>query len=288
MKENNLKSRDYTIPPPGQPGLPASGMGLPGPGLTNSFAPNQFASNQFGPQFGGPSGFSQIQPGFAPMGPIGAAMPVVMSGPVVLVNKLSESKGSMDLVEQIFILFGVYGDVLRVKILFNKRDTAMVQFRTPQQASLAVKYLNGCVLNDLEIVVTHSRAVDVKLPLPNVSDEQGGTNLTRDYSTSTLHRYRNQAVMNLKNVNPPSLVLHVAYINNGTTVQELSTLFGSIQSTPAIVEFFKSDRKMAYIVMRSLPDAIKALIAFHNYQLGQYNIRVSFSHKDPATVVMSE
>lgn len=29
---------------------------------------------------------------------------------------------------------GVYGDVTRVKIMFNKKDTALVQFTDPQQA----------------------------------------------------------------------------------------------------------------------------------------------------------
>ena len=29
---------------------------------------------------------------------------------------------------------GVYGDVMRVKILYNKRDSALVQFKEPQHA----------------------------------------------------------------------------------------------------------------------------------------------------------
>ncbi len=40
---------------------------------------------------------------------------------------------------QIFIknlLLGVYGDVHRVKILFNKKDSALIQFATPQQAAV--------------------------------------------------------------------------------------------------------------------------------------------------------
>jgi hypothetical protein len=40
---------------------------------------------------------------------------------------------------QIFILnlcIGVYGDVHRVKILFNKKDSALIQFATPQQAAV--------------------------------------------------------------------------------------------------------------------------------------------------------
>ena len=35
--------------------------------------------------------------------------------------------------DDIFTLFGVYGDVVRVKILYSKQETALVQFATPQQ-----------------------------------------------------------------------------------------------------------------------------------------------------------
>lgn len=34
----------------------------------------------------------------------------------------------------IFYFVGNYGDVIRVKILFNKKDTALIQFNDPQQA----------------------------------------------------------------------------------------------------------------------------------------------------------
>ncbi len=31
---------------------------------------------------------------------------------------------------------GVYGDVIRVKIMFNKKDTALIQFADPTQAQI--------------------------------------------------------------------------------------------------------------------------------------------------------
>lgn len=31
---------------------------------------------------------------------------------------------------------GVYGDVVRVKILYNKKDNALIQYAEPQQAQL--------------------------------------------------------------------------------------------------------------------------------------------------------
>lgn len=36
----------------------------------------------------------------------------------------------------VIILTGVYGDVIRVKILFNKKDCALIQMAEPQHAQL--------------------------------------------------------------------------------------------------------------------------------------------------------
>jgi hnRNP-L/PTB/hephaestus splicing factor len=57
----------------------------------------------------------------------------VQNGPVILVSNLNED---MTTPESLFTLFGVYGDVHRVKILFNKKDSALIQFATPQQAAV--------------------------------------------------------------------------------------------------------------------------------------------------------
>ena len=55
------------------------------------------------------------------------------TGSVLLVSNLNEELTECD---HLFILFGVYGDVQRVKILFNKKDTALIQMAEPQQALL--------------------------------------------------------------------------------------------------------------------------------------------------------
>ena len=44
----------------------------------------------------------------------------------------------------VYLFLGVYGDVHRVKILFNKKDSALIQFAVPQQA--AVGKLNYLII----------------------------------------------------------------------------------------------------------------------------------------------
>ena len=64
---------------------------------------------------------------------LNGALGVGGTGSVLLVSNLDENLTECD---HLFILFGVYGDVQRVKILFNKKDTALVQMSEPQQALL--------------------------------------------------------------------------------------------------------------------------------------------------------
>merc|ERR1712168_333715 len=60
-------------------------------------------------------------------------------GSVVLVSNLDEAETTPD---KLFTLFGVYGNVIRVKILFNKKDTALIQFAEATMAEKARQYLD--------------------------------------------------------------------------------------------------------------------------------------------------
>ena len=69
--------------------------------------------------------------------------------PVLIVNGLDQARVTPDV---LFTLFGVFGDVIRVKILFNKRDTALIQFVDSSQAEVVSLYPHRC--NTHEPVVT--------------------------------------------------------------------------------------------------------------------------------------
>ena len=85
--------------------------------------------------------------------------------------------------DHLFILFGVYGDVQvgsvisrgaavtgftfqRVKILFNKKDTALIQMAEAQQASLAINHLDKTKLWGKVIRVMLSKHSNVQVRLP--------------------------------------------------------------------------------------------------------------------------
>ncbi|XP_031733315.1 polypyrimidine tract-binding protein 3-like [Anarrhichthys ocellatus] len=83
--------------------------------------------------------------------------------------------------QSIFTLFGVYGDVQRVKILYNKKDSALIQLSDGNQAQLAMSHLNGQKVFGKVMRVTLSKHQTVALPREGLDDQL----LTKGKSFST-------------------------------------------------------------------------------------------------------
>ncbi|XP_052776187.1 polypyrimidine tract-binding protein 1-like isoform X3 [Mya arenaria] len=188
---------------------------------------------------------------------------------VILVSNLDEQVTP----EALFTLFGVYGDVHRVKILFNKKDNALIQMAEAHQAQLAIAHLDKVKVWGKQIRVTQSKHSLVQMP----KDGQPDAGLTKDFTNSQLHRFKRPGSKNCQNIFPPSAVLHLSNIPPSVTEEELQESFSAHGEVKAF-KFFQKDRKMALIEMDSVEGAVVALIAMHNYPLSDTNhLRVSFS-----------
>merc|ERR1719230_219959 len=195
--------------------------------------------------------------------------------PVLCVSNLPHNQPEVTDITpyDLFILFGVYGDVHRVKILYEKRDSALIEFATPQQAGTALKYLNNMKLRGREMKLKLSKYQKVNLPKDKSQDTH---NLTEDYSNHHLHRFRKQGSKNYQNIYQPSDVLHLSNIPEGTGENVITDLF---QPHGNVVQFkFFKDPKMALIKMGSIEEAIACLIKTHNHKMSpNQHLRVSFS-----------
>jgi polypyrimidine tract-binding protein 1 len=193
--------------------------------------------------------------------------------PVVLVSNLNEQKITPD---ALFTLFGVYGDVQRVKILFNKKDNALIQFAEPQQAQHAIQHLDKMRWQDRVIRVTASKHSNVQMP----KDGQPDAGLTRDYTNSTLHRFKKPGSKNYMNIYPPSNTLHLSNIPPNISEDFLRKAFEDKKFNIVEFKFFQRDHKMALVQLGDVEQAINALIELHNYKLADNaHLRVSFSKK---------
>ncbi|KTF87887.1 hypothetical protein cypCar_00001631 [Cyprinus carpio] len=169
---------------------------------------------------------------------------------------------------------GVYGDVLRVKIMFNKKENALIQMSDGTQAQLAMSHLNGQKLYGRPLRITLSKHTTVQMPREGHEDQ----GLTKDYSSSPLHRFKKPGSKNYSNIFPPSSTLHLSNIPPLVVEDDLKMLFASNGALVKNFKFFQKDRKMALIQMGSVEEAIESLIQFHNHDLGEnHHLRVSFS-----------
>ncbi|XP_039615448.1 polypyrimidine tract-binding protein 3 isoform X2 [Polypterus senegalus] len=285
VKYNNDKSRDFTrldLPSgDGQPSLdPSMAAAFGAPGIISSpFAGAAgFAPTISFPQAGlsmptVPGHLSHLAiPTSAVAGRVaihGIAPSAVHS--VLLVSNLNPDSISP---HGLFILFGVYGDVHRVKILFNKKENALIQMADATQAQLAMSHLNGQRLHGKVIRVTLSKHQTVQLPREGQEDQ----GLTKDFSNSPLHRFKKPGSKNFQNIFPPSATLHLSNIPPSITDDDLKNLFARTGCTVKAFKFFQKDRKMALIQLGSVEEAIQALIDLHNHDLGEnHHLRVSFS-----------
>uniref|UniRef100_A0A2K6JT47 Polypyrimidine tract binding protein 3 n=1 Tax=Rhinopithecus bieti TaxID=61621 RepID=A0A2K6JT47_RHIBE len=269
VKYNNDKSRDFTrldLPTgDGQPSLePPMAAAFGAPGIISS--PYAGAAG-FAPAIGFPQATGLSVPAVpGALGPLTItssavtgrmAIPGASGIPgnsVLLVTNLNP-----DLITPhgLFILFGVYGDVHRVKIMFNKKENALVQMADANQAQLAMNHLSGQRLYGKVLRATLSKHQAVQLPREGQEDQ----GLTKDFSNSPLH-----PTLHLSNI-PPSV-----------TVDDLKNLFIEAGCSVKAFKFFQKDRKMALIQLGSVEEAIQALIELHNHDLGEnHHLRVSFS-----------
>ncbi|XP_041912402.1 polypyrimidine tract-binding protein 1b isoform X6 [Alosa sapidissima] len=218
VKYNNDKSRDYTRPdlPTGdsQPPLEHQAMAA-------AFAAPGIISGPFAGAHGFPPAFAIQQAGLAMPGMHGALASLAIPGAaaagrlafpplsgghcVMLVSNLNPERVTP---QCLFILFGVYGDVMRVKILFNKKENALIQMADGTQAQLAMSHLNGQKLQGRAMRVTLSKHTAVQLPREGHEDQ----GLTKDYSSSPLHRFKKPGSKNYSNIFPPSSTLHLSNI----------------------------------------------------------------------------
>ncbi|KAM4810443.1 polypyrimidine tract-binding protein 1 isoform 2-T2 [Rhinophrynus dorsalis] len=282
VKYNNDKSRDYTRPDlpsgDGQPSLDQTIAAFGAPGLISA---NPYAGAGFPPAFAIPQGVhgtlahlalpSAASAAAAAAGRLGIHGLGIPGNSVLLVSNLNPERVTP---QCLFILFGVYGDVHRVKILFNKKENALVQMADGNQAQLAMSHLNGQRLHGKSLRITVSKHQTVQLPREGQEDQ----GLTKDYSSSPLHRFKKPGSKNFQNIFPPSATLHLSNIPPAVSEEEIKMLFSADGCTVKGFKFFQKDRKMALIQMGSVEEAMESLIELHNHDLGEnHHLRVSFS-----------
>lgn len=175
--------------------------------------------------------------------------------------------------DYMFTFFGCFGDVMRIKVMFRKQDTALIQFADDVHATSALDHLDGVVVFGKKLRVDYSKHKEVSMPRGEV--DRFELENTRDYSDSPLHRYRRRSVSEAV---PPSSVLHVSDIpmalqRDQRALIDLFARYGYVKN----FHHLQKNSKMAIVEMGNLDDAVMALLHLDNLSYPDSHIRISFS-----------
>lgn len=182
---------------------------------------------------------------------------------------------------KIFRFFSLYGNVARVKIMFKKRDTALIQYMDHYQAKMAKLYLNGCAFWNGKIKVNTSKSQYIIMPKKGTSSNSEEWMLAQDFSHSKEHRYKIAGSRNFQNIAPPSKVLHLSNLPKEIDEIKLQQLLSSVAEFQKIKFFVVNTKMMAHAEFDSISTAIEIIIAFHNYNIDGRYLKLSFSKNVP-------
>nr|KJB28978.1 hypothetical protein B456_005G078200 [Gossypium raimondii] len=244
---NNERSRDFT-----NPNLPTEQKGR---------------SSQH-PGYGDAGvGFPQMANAAAIAAAFGGGLPPGISGTndrcTVLVSNLNPDRIDED---KLFNLFSLYGNIVRIKLLRNKPDHALVQMGDGFQAELAVHFLKGAMLFGKRLEVNFSKH-------PNITQ---GTD-THEYVNSNLNRFNRNAAKNYRYCCSPTKMVHLSTLPQDVTEEEIVNHLaehGTIVNTKL---FEMNGKKQALVMFETEEQATEALVSKHATSLGGSIIRISFS-----------
>ena len=173
--------------------------------------------------------------------------------------------------DMVFNLFSLYGNVLRVKIFFKKRDMGLVQFEDHQQAITAKNNLHNIPLLGQNLLVSISRNSFINMP----SSEKKAA-LCKDYENSPFHRYKIAGSKNFQNMFPPSCVLHLSNLSDNMNEQFFVSLFQE-QAQLVAFKYIGEDRRMALVKFKTVEDAVIVLVQHHNHNINGRYLKIAFS-----------
>lgn len=155
---------------------------------------------------------------------------------------------------------------MRIKLLRNKPDHALIQMGDGFQAELAVHFLKGAMLFGKRMEVNFSKH-------PNITTGAE----THEYSNSSLNRFNRNAAKNYRYCCSPTKMIHLSSLPQDITEEEIVRHLeehGTIVNTKL---YEMNGKKQALVLFETEEQATEALVYKHATTLDGSIIRISFS-----------
>ncbi|KAL4288728.1 hypothetical protein AHAS_Ahas19G0315200 [Arachis hypogaea] len=242
---NNDRSRDFT-----NPNLPTEQKGRPSQ-----------------PGYGDTVGYPQMANAAAIAAAFGGGLPPGVTGTndrcTILVSNLNPDRIDED---KLFNLFSIYGNIVRIKLLRNKPDHALIQMGDGFQAELAVHFLKGATLFGKRLEVNFSKH-------PNITPGAD----THEYANSNLNRFNRNAAKNYRYCCSPTKIIHLSTLPQDVTEDEILNLLEEHGTIVNSKVFEMNGKKQALVQFETEELATDALVCKHASSLSGSVIRISFS-----------
>ncbi|KAJ4804681.1 Polypyrimidine tract-binding protein-like protein [Rhynchospora pubera] len=252
---NNDRSRDFTNPslPTEQRGR-SSQVGYGDAGSIYAIPPGSRVAFQMG-------NIAAIAASF------GGGLPPGITGTndrcTILATNLNTEKVDED---KLFNLFSLYGNIVRIKILKNKPDHALVQMAEGLQAELAAHFLKGAMLFGNKMEVNFSKYPNIT-PAPDA----------HEYANSSLNRFHNNAIKNYRYCCAPTKMIHLSSLPPEIAEDEV---VAHVEEHGRVVNsklYEVNGKKQALVQFENEEQATEALVCKHATTLDRSVIRISFS-----------
>ncbi|KAK4343869.1 hypothetical protein RND71_036963 [Anisodus tanguticus] len=181
----------------------------------------------------------------------------------LLVSNLNSDRINED---KLFNVCSLYGNIVRIKILHNKPDHALVQMGDGFQAELAVHFLKGAMLFEKRLEVNFSKH-------PNITTGPD----THDYLNSNLNRFNRNAAKNYRYCCSPTKMMHLSSMPQDVTEAEIVE---HLEEHGPIINsklFEMNGKQQALVLFEKEEQATEALVCKNATSLGGSTIRISFS-----------
>ncbi|KAH1206773.1 Polypyrimidine tract-binding 3 [Glycine max] len=181
----------------------------------------------------------------------------------VLVANLNPDRIDED---KLFNLFSIYGNIVRIKLLRNKPDHALIQMGDGFQAELAVHFLKGAMLFGKRLEVNYSKHANIT---------QGAD--THEYVNSNLNRFNRNAAKNYRYCCSPTKMVHLSTLPQDITEEEVVSLLEEHGTIVNSKVFEMNGKKQALVQFETEEQATEALVCKHASPLSGSVVRISFS-----------
>nr|XP_018676606.1 PREDICTED: polypyrimidine tract-binding protein homolog 3 isoform X2 [Musa acuminata subsp. malaccensis] len=168
--------------------------------------------------------------------------------------------------DKLFNLFSIYGNIVRIKLLRNKPDHALVQMGDGFQAELAVHFLKGALLFGKRLELNFSK-------YPNITPAAD----THEYAGSSLNRFNNNAVKNYKYCCSPTKMIHLSSLPQDVMEEDIVTHLEEHGTIVNVKLFEVNGKKQALVLFEDEEQATEALVCKHANTIDRSVIRISFS-----------